>query len=90
MSIDQTLLDMNFEAVGVRNSQQRLRSLIAELAIEPLKRQHSILANDFERTEDVVQKRIAAVIGYWCENKHEPVVPSLRNKMSDITKRQQK
>lgn len=85
MSIDEKYLSISFDGVGVRNSQKRLQGLINELAIEPLKDHRDSLAGKFEQVEDIVTKRIASVIAYWSEYKHDPLIPAPHDKMSEIT-----
>ena len=85
MEIDPLYLEISFEKAGIRNSQKRLKSLIDELVVEPLKEHQDALADKFELVQEIVLKRVAAVIGYWCQYKHDPVLPALQDMMSDIT-----
>lgn len=85
MNIDPKYLDMSFEGVGVRNSQKRLKSLIADLAVEPLNQFQDELTGKFELVEDLLLKRIAAVVAFWCRNKYHPVSPRAHDMMSTIT-----
>ncbi len=85
MNIDPTFLEMSFDTAGVRNSQQRLKSLIAELAVDPLKSHQEYLVNRYDLVTEVLKRRIARVIAHWCENKHDPVGPTTDAMMSDIT-----
>jgi hypothetical protein len=75
-------LEISFDSAAVRDSQKRLKSLITELAVDPLKQ---FTLTDFDQAEDIVSKRVAAVIAYWCRNKHVPVSPKIHDKMSDVT-----
>lgn len=85
MHINPGYLEISFENAGVRNSQKRLRSLIETLAIEPLKEHQEDLLNRFSMVEEIVMKRIAAVIIHWCQYKHDPVQPESKDMMSEIT-----
>jgi hypothetical protein len=85
MNIDSTFLEISFDAAGIRDSQKRLKSLIAELAVEPLKQHPEAFTHQFELVEEIVCKRIANVIVYWCRHKHVPASPKSQDKMSDIT-----
>lgn len=85
MSIDPKYLEVNFEGAGIRNSQKRLKGLIASVAIDPLDQFQDELAGEFSLLEEIVQKRVAAVIGHWSQNKHDPIVPTSKDMMSDIT-----
>lgn len=78
-------LDISFESVGIRNSQKRLKGLIAETAVQPVKEFEDELLNNFDLVENIIRQRIARVIAYWCEYKHDPVAPRLTDMMSDIT-----
>ncbi len=78
-------LDLSFERVGIRDSEQRLKGLIIEVAVEPLREFHEELSGDFDTLEEIVRKRVAAVIAYWCQHKYQPVRPSIEDAMSDIT-----
>lgn len=85
MTVDPKYLEIEFEKAGVRNSLKRLKSLVEELAIEPLKQHQEELSGDFETVEEIVHKRVATVVTYWCVNKHDPVKPTSQALMSDIT-----
>jgi|GEM_PF-956764 len=85
MTVDPKFQDIQFERAGVRNSLKRLKSLIEELAVEPLKQHQNELNGDLETVEKIVHKRVANVITYWCVNKHDPVKPTSQALMSDIT-----
>lgn len=85
MTVDPKFLDIQFEKAGVRNSLKRLKSLVEELAVEPLKQHQNELSGDFEQIEEIVHKRVANVVTYWCVNKHDPVKPTSQALMSDIT-----
>ena len=86
MNINPDFLEINFENAGVRNSQKRLKSLIEDLAVEPVKEFHEDLTHKITLVEEILAKRVAKVIGYWLEHKHEPLVPTSRDMMSTITK----
>lgn len=85
MSMDAKYLEIAFDRGGVRNSQKRLKSLITELAVDPLEKYQTDLSGQFERVDTILQKRIAAVIAYWCQHKHDPVKPTSKAMMSAIT-----
>lgn len=85
MTIDPKYLQMSFDKVGIRNSQKRLKELIDELAITPLKQFQGELTGKYTIVEEIVCKRIAMVFAHWCQNKHDPVVPASDDLMSDIT-----
>ncbi len=85
MTIDPKYLDISFDRAGVRNSKKRLKELIAKLAVEPLEAYQSELSGEFDAVEEIVAKRVSAVITYWCQYKHDPVKPGLQDMMSDIT-----
>jgi hypothetical protein len=85
MHIDPTYLEITFDGAGVRNSQKRLKDLIVDLAVEPLKEHHNALNHKFSLVEEILAKRIAYVITYWCQHKHEPTKPSSQDMMSSIT-----
>lgn len=85
MTADPQFFEISFERAGVRNSLKRLKDLIEQLAVEPLKAHHQDLAGDFDLIEEIVLKRVANVIRYWCINKHDPVKPTSKALMSDIT-----
>lgn len=85
MTADPQFLEISFESAGIRNSLKRLKDLIEELAVEPLKNHHQDLGGNFEAIEEIILKRVANVITYWCINKHDPVKPTSKALMSDIT-----
>ncbi len=85
MYIDPKFFEMTFEAVGVRNSQKRLKSLIADQAVEPLNHFQDELHYNFELVAEILMKRIAKVIGFWCQHKHDPIAPQIGQMMSEIT-----
>src|SRR5688572_26010631 len=85
MEIEPKYLDISFTSVGIRNSQKRLESLIAEAAVEPINEFENELRDNFDLVEAIVRHRIARVIAYWCKNKHDPVIPLMSDRMSDIT-----
>ncbi len=85
MSIDTQFLDISFDKAGIRNSQKRLKGIITELAVDPIAAYPDKLTGEFELVEEIIAKRVAAVIAYWCQHKHDPVRPSSQDKMSDIT-----
>lgn len=85
MNINPTYLEMSFERVGIRDSQKRLRELITEVAIEPIKDYSDELQHKFSLVEAILKKRIAHVIAYWCVNKNDPKTPNPQDSMSSIT-----
>ena len=85
MTVNPKFLDITLDTAGIRNSLKRLKSLIDEFAVEPLKFYQDELTGDFPLMEEILLKRIANVIGYWCINKHEPVKPTSQSLMNDIT-----
>ncbi len=85
MNIDPKYLEVSFESVGIRNSQKRLKGLIAEVAVQPIKEYENELLNNFDLVEAILLRRISHAITYWCQNKHDPTVPRLSNMMSQIT-----
>lgn len=85
MQIDPVYLEIAFDKAGVRNSQKRLATLIEELAVEPLKAHHDRLSGQFDLVEEIITKRVAAVIAYWCQHKHDPIAPTPQHMMSEIT-----
>jgi len=85
MTAEAKFFDIDFEGAGVRNSQKRLKSLIIDYAIQPLKQYQNELSDQFELVEDIILKRVADVIAYWAENKHDPVFPHSTDLMSEIT-----
>ncbi len=85
MTVDPRFLEIEFERAGVRNSLKRLKSLVEEFAVEPLKQHPDEFMGDFSTIEEIVHKRVANVITYWCVNKHDPVKPTSQSLMNDIT-----
>ncbi len=85
MNIDPKYLEMSFETTGIRDSQKRLKVLIAETAVTPLEQYQQALNKNFDLVDEIVRKRVANVIAYWCQHKHVPVSPSLQDMMSEIT-----
>jgi len=85
MTVNPKYLDITLDTAGIRNSLKRLKSLIDEFAVDPLKQFQEELSGDFTQIEEILLKRIANVIGYWCLNKHEPVKPTTQSLMNDIT-----
>ena len=85
MTVNPKYLDITLDTAGIRNSLKRLKSLIDEFAVDPLKQYQDELSGDFPQIEEILLKRIANVIGYWCINKHEPVKPTSQSLMNDIT-----
>jgi hypothetical protein len=84
MSIEK-YLELSFDRAGIRDSEKRLKGLITEVAIDPLKSYQHELDEDFDRIEEIVRKRVAAVIAYWCQQKHEPARPAVDDMLSEIT-----
>lgn len=85
MHIDPKYIEISFDGIGVRNSQKRLKALIADLAVEPLKDYHDELNHKFSLVEEILAKRVALVIIYWCQHKHDPVKPTSKDMMSSLT-----
>lgn len=86
MNINPTYLEINFDNAGVRNSQKRLKQLISELAVEPVKAFQDDLQHKLTLVEEIIARRTAKVIIHWLENKAEPMKPSSsRVMMSSIT-----
>lgn len=85
MSVESKYLDIPLEGVSVRNSQKRLKQLISDLAVSPLERYQEELTDEFITVEEILMKRIATIIAYWCQHKHDPIKPNLTDMMSDIT-----
>lgn len=85
MNINPNYLEITFDKAGIRNSQKRLKQLIADLAIEPLKAYQDDLQHKLSMVEEVVTRRVAKVIVYWLEHKADPVKPSSQDMMSSIT-----
>lgn len=84
-NIDPIYLEINFDKAGVRNSQKRLKQLITDFAIEPLKEHQEDLLHKLNLVEQIVTRRVAKVILYWLEHKAEPVKPESSDMMSAIT-----
>ncbi|MEO0596450.1 MAG: hypothetical protein AAF126_10095, partial [Chloroflexota bacterium] len=70
---------------GVRNSQKRLKELIRDFAIEPIKAHQEDLLHKLSLVEQIVTRRVAKVILHWLEHKAEPVKPESSDMMSSIT-----
>jgi hypothetical protein len=51
MEIDSMYLELSFDKAGIRDSQKRLKELIDELAVEPLKSYQDTLADKFDLIE---------------------------------------
>jgi hypothetical protein len=85
MSVNPKFLDITLDTAGIRNSLKRLKGLIDDFAVEPLKDYQDELTGDFMLVEEILLKRIANVISYWCINKHDPVKPTSQSVMNDIT-----
>lgn len=85
MTVNPKFLDITLDTAGIRNSLKRLKSLIDEFAVDPLKFYQDELTGDFPLIEEILLKRIANVISYWCINKHDPVKPTSQSLMNDIT-----
>jgi hypothetical protein len=85
MTINPKYLDLTLDTAGIRNSLKRLKSLVDEFAIDPLKEHQDDLIGNFTLIEEILLKRIANVIAYWCINKHDPVKPTSQSLMNDIT-----
>src|SRR5690606_14800851 len=41
--------------------------------------------NKFDLIAEILMKRIAKAIGFWCQHKHDPVAPQIEQMMSEIT-----
>lgn len=85
MNINPNFLEMSFENIGIRDSQKRLKQLITDLAVNPLRDYHEGLLHKFSMVEIIVAKRIAEVIIHWLQHKHNPVLPRASEHMSEIT-----
>jgi hypothetical protein len=85
MNINPSYLEISFDKVGVRDSQKRLKEMIGELVVEPLKAYQDELLYQFPLVQAIVEKRVAAVISYWTLNKSKPAKPSADSTMSQIT-----
>ncbi|MGB1288859.1 MAG: hypothetical protein ACPG7F_20165, partial [Aggregatilineales bacterium] len=85
MNINPMYLEISYDKAGVRDSQKRLKELISEVAVNPVQDYQDELVNHFDMVEAILTRRIAAVIAYWAQHKHDPIVPKSSNLMSDIT-----
>ena len=85
MNINPTYLELSFEKVGIRNSQKRLKELIRDVAIEPLKEYQDDLRHKLSLVEEIVSRRVAKTITHWLMNKADPVKPESSDMMSSIT-----
>jgi hypothetical protein len=85
MNINPSYLEISFDKVGVRDSQKRLKEMIGELVVEPLKAYQDELVHQLPLVQAIVEKRVAAVISYWALNKAIPAKPSATSTMSQIT-----
>lgn len=85
MNINPTFLEISFDKVGVRDSQKRLKEMIGELVVEPLKEHQDALLHQFPLVQAIVEKRVAMVISYWALHKSKPAKPSADSTMSQIT-----
>ncbi len=70
--------------MGIRNSQKRLKELIRDVAIEPLK-QHDDLRHKLSLIEEIVTRRVAKTITYWLVHKADPVKAESSDMMSSLT-----
>src|SRR5690349_13308091 len=85
MNINPSYLEISFDKVGVRDSQKRLKEMIGELVVEPLKSYQDELLHQLPLVQAIVEKRVAAVISYWALHKSKPAKPSADSTMSQIT-----
>jgi hypothetical protein len=85
MNINPSYLEISFDKVGVRDSQKRLKEMIGELVVEPLKSYQDELLHQVPLVQAIVEKRVAMVISYWALNKSIPAKPSATSTMSQIT-----
>ena len=85
MKTDPVYLEMSFDKAGIRNSHKRLKILVEETAVNPLKEYQNTLTGKFDLVEEILLKRVATAIAYWCQHKHDPVAPGLHDMMSNIT-----
>jgi hypothetical protein len=85
MNINPSFLEISFDKVGVRDSQKRLKEMIGELVVEPLKAYQDELLHQFPLVQAIVEKRVAMVISYWALHKSKPAKPSADSTMSQIT-----
>lgn len=85
MNINPNYLDMPLEKAGIRNSQKRLKQLIVDYAIEPLKEYQDDFLHKLNLVEEIVTRRVAKVIIYWLQHKDDPKNPQSSDLMSSIT-----
>lgn len=85
MNINPTYLELSFEKVGIRNSQKRLKELIRDVAIEPLKEHQDDLRHKLSLVEEIVSRRVAKTIMHWLIHKADPVKAESTDRMSTIT-----
>jgi len=85
MNINPTYLELSFDKAGIRNSQKRLKQLIRDVAIDPLKNHQDDLRHKLSLVEEVVTRRVAKTITYWLMHKADPVKPESGDLMSTIT-----
>ncbi|MGJ3240985.1 MAG: hypothetical protein ACFE0Q_19910 [Anaerolineae bacterium] len=85
MNINPTYLELSFDKAGIRNSQKRLKELIRDVAIEPLKEYQNDLQHKLGLVEEIVSRRVAKTITYWLLHKSDPVKPESSDLMSTIT-----
>lgn len=85
MNINPSYLEISFEKSGIRNSQKRLKELISEVAIEPLKEYQDDLQHKLSLVEEIVTRRVAKTIIYWLQHKSDPVRAESGDMMSSIT-----
>lgn len=85
MNINPTYLELSFEKVGIRNSQKRLKELIRDVAIEPLKQHQDDLRHKLSLVEEIVSRRVAKTIMHWLMHKADPVKAESTDRMSTIT-----
>lgn len=85
MNINPTYLEISFDKVGIRDSQKRLKELMGELVVEPIKAYQDELLYQFPLVQAIVEKRTATVIGYWALHKSKPAKFGADSTMSQIT-----
>lgn len=85
MNINPTYLELSFDKSGIRNSQKRLKQLIRDVAIDPLKQYQDDLQHKLSLVEEIVTRRVARTITYWLLHKSDPVKPESNDLMSTIT-----
>lgn len=85
MNINPNYLELSFEKSGIRNSQKRLKELITEVAIDPLKAYQDDLRHKLSLVEEIVTRRVAKTIIYWLQHKADPIKPESYDLMSSIT-----